>query len=94
MRKKEVTEEKKPVTVLVRKIKGPEMALVGSEAEYEVTDYSIREVSSHNKLRIKWVVETGGKRYVQTGQGEKIRITMAEAWVGKEITVMAYLKNR
>ena len=91
--KKEATEEKKPVTVLVRKVKGPEMALVGSEAEYEVTGYNIREVSSHNKLRIKWVVETGSKRYVQTRQGEKIRITLAEAWVGKEITVMAYLKE-
>ncbi|CCZ07008.1 type VI secretion system tube protein TssD [uncultured Culturomica sp.] len=87
------TTEATPATILVTEVKGPDAALPSEETEYEVTNYNMGNVSSHNKAQIKWVVEVDGKKYKQTVQGEKIKLPIKKEWTGKEITVMPYLEK-
>lgn len=81
-----------PPISLVTAVKGEQTALPHSKIEYSVTDYNIN-VPQGDKDRVKWAVEVDGKQELQKQQGEKVILTMKEEWVGKDVTVMPYLKK-
>ena len=45
------------------------------------------------KRQVKWDIVVEGKQEKQKEQGEVLHLQIKEAWVGKEITVMPYLKQ-
>lgn len=87
-----VSEPSKPI-VLVTSVKGKATALPNAIVEYKVTGYNIPNISSSDKTRIKWMIKVEGQEFSQKTQGETLKLTIDEAWAGKEIVVMPYLKK-
>lgn len=89
-------EDAKPVTppkLLVTAVKGESSALPNTIVEYKVTNYNLPNVNSDDKARIKWMVKVGEKEFPQKIQGETLKLTIDEAWEGKDLIVMPYLKK-
>lgn len=100
VRFKEKEVEKSPMSksyaepmVLVTSVKGKETALPNEKVKYEVTGYNISNVKDKDRKRVKWDIVVEGKQEKQKEQGEVLHLQIKEEWVGKEITVMPYLKQ-
>lgn len=88
--------------VLIKEVTGATKAEVGDTVEYKVSKYNIgaNKVTAAQKKQIKWDWKIEGEEkkilvdeYNNLYLGETIRVTVPEAWAGKNVTLMPYMNQ-
>jgi hypothetical protein len=78
--------------VYVTSVEGPATGLPNETLYYRATAFS-SSPSDRDLRDVKWSVKVDNTTERLDWQGERIRLKMKEEWVGKQITVMAWLHS-
>lgn len=87
-------EEPRQPELLITSVEGTETALPKGKVNYKVTGYNRSDVSDADLAKIKWTIIIDGQEYPQSWRGNQVQVQVKEEWIGKEITVFPYLKEK
>lgn len=87
-------EEPRQPELLITSVEGTETALPKGKVNYKVTGYNRSDVSDADLAKIKWMIIIDGQEYPQSWRGNQVQVQVKEEWIGKEITVFPYLKEK